>query len=68
MFPLLPRVTSSARRGPRSPKRRLHTILDNLTCSGAVDAQGLVDRLQRGEIEGVIAELPNCTWSTGSDW
>lgn len=43
-------------------------ILDNLTCTGAVDAQGLVGLLQQGEIEAVIAELPNCTWAMGFDW
>lgn len=42
-------------------------ILDNLTCAGDVDAQDLVDRLEQGQIESVIAALPNCTWSSGFD-
>ena len=43
-------------------------ITMNLTCTGAVDAAGLVMLLQMGEIEAVIAELPNCMWTGTSDW
>ena len=43
-------------------------ILDNLTCGGAVDAQGLVDLLQQGEIAEALTELPNCNWAAGFDW
>lgn len=43
-------------------------VTDHLTCSGSVDAAGLVQLLQQGDISGVIAELPNCTWDAGSDW
>ncbi len=43
-------------------------ITAHLTCSGSVDAAGLVTLLQNGDISGVIAELPNCTWDAGSDW
>jgi hypothetical protein len=43
-------------------------ITMNLTCSGTVDAMGLVGLLQMGEIDAVIAEIPNCTWAAGSDW
>lgn len=40
----------------------------HLTCTGAVDAAGLVQKLQAGDIEGVLAVLPNCTWDSGSDF
>jgi hypothetical protein len=43
-------------------------ITTNLTCGGSVDAAGLVMLLEMGQIEAVIAELPNCTWAGGSDW
>lgn len=43
-------------------------ITMNLTCTGAVDAMGLVGLLQIGEIDAVIAELPNCTWTGATDW
>jgi hypothetical protein len=43
-------------------------ITANLTCTGAVDAAALVGLLQQGDIDAVIAELPNCSWSAGNDW
>ncbi|MCA9617697.1 MAG: hypothetical protein KC731_01670 [Myxococcales bacterium] len=38
----------------------------NLTCTGAVDAAGLVMLLQQGDIEAVITALPNCSWAGGT--
>jgi hypothetical protein len=43
-------------------------VLAHLTCSGAVDAAGLVQKLEAGDIAGVIAVLPSCTWESGFDW
>jgi hypothetical protein len=43
-------------------------IAAHLTCTGAVDANGLVTILQHGDIEGVLGVLPNCTWAAGFDW
>jgi hypothetical protein len=43
-------------------------IVAHLTCTGAVDANGLVTMLQNGDIEGVLGVLPNCTWASGFDW
>jgi len=43
-------------------------IVAHLTCTGAVDANGLVTMLQNGDIEGVLGVLPSCTWATGFDW
>lgn len=43
-------------------------ITMNLTCTGAVDAAGLVMLLEMGDIDAVIAELPNCTWSGSTSW
>lgn len=43
-------------------------ITDNLTCNGAVDTMGVVSLLQMGDIDAVIAEIPNCVWAGGSDW
>ncbi len=43
-------------------------VTAHLTCTGAVDAAGLVQLLQQGDIAGVLSVLPNCTWDSGSDW
>ena len=43
-------------------------VLAHLTCTGAVDAPGLVQKLKAGDIAGVLAVLPSCTWEAGFDW
>jgi hypothetical protein len=43
-------------------------IVAHLTCTGSVDANGLVAMLQAGDIQGVLGVLPNCTWASGFDW
>jgi hypothetical protein len=43
-------------------------IVAHLTCTGSVDANGLVTMLQAGDIQGVLGVLPNCTWSSGFGW
>ena len=43
-------------------------ITMNLTCTGSVDAAGLVMLLEMGDVDAVIAELDNCTWSGMASW
>jgi hypothetical protein len=43
-------------------------VLAHLACTGAVDAPGLVQKLKAGDIAGVLAVLPSCTWEAGFDW
>ncbi len=43
-------------------------LAEHLVCAGAIDTPGLIGRLQAGDVEAVIAELPNCTWAAGTDW
>lgn len=43
-------------------------ITAHLTCTGSVNAAGVVQLLQTGDIPGVLAALPNCTWESGSDF
>jgi hypothetical protein len=42
-------------------------IVAHLTCTGSVDANGVVTLLQNGDIQGVLAALPSCTWESGFD-
>ena len=43
-------------------------MLAHLTCTGAVDAEGLVQKLETGDIAGVLEVLPSCTWAAGFEW
>lgn len=43
-------------------------MLQNLTCSGATDTQGLIDLITSGDIAGALAVLPSCSWSSGTDF
>lgn len=43
-------------------------VLAHLTCTGSVDAAGLVQKLKAGDIAGVLEVLPNCSWASGFDW
>jgi hypothetical protein len=43
-------------------------MLQNLTCSGATDTQGLINLITSGDIPGALAVLPNCSWSSGADF
>lgn len=43
-------------------------VLAHLTCTGPVDATGLVQKLETGDIAGVLQVLPNCSWAVGFDW
>lgn len=43
-------------------------VLAHLTCTGSVDAAGLVQKLENGDIAGVLAVLPDCSWASGFDW
>ncbi|MEZ4221537.1 MAG: hypothetical protein R3B13_11470 [Polyangiaceae bacterium] len=43
-------------------------MLQNLTCTGATNTQGVIDLLTSGNVEGALAVLPNCTWASGADF
>ena len=43
-------------------------VAANLTCSGPVTADDVAMMLSQGDIEGVLVALPDCAWSSGTDW
>jgi hypothetical protein len=43
-------------------------ITANLSCTGAAPAELLAALLEQGEINTVLAELPNCSWNSGASW
>jgi hypothetical protein len=43
-------------------------VVANLTCTGPITAEDVATMLSEGDIEGVLAALPDCSWANGTDW
>ena len=43
-------------------------VLENLTCAGPITAEDVATMLSEGDVEGVLAALPDCSWASGTDW
>jgi hypothetical protein len=43
-------------------------VVENLTCTGPISAEDVATMLSEGDIEGVLAALPDCSWANGTDW